>query len=183
VPAPRPADHDVRGEYPVAGHADGLAEQRLVPVRRPAGQAKPSVSGPGASRKFCTAGKIEPPSSSSGDAPSVRPRFDLSDAPSFPLPGSDLHEQLITAAAAVVRDAPLITSDQIAPAQLGLWNVPELWALSLLTQAGRTPGGDLDAARWTGLTLALIFTYTPPEGDDLRSHLLAHRATALRQPG
>jgi hypothetical protein len=115
-----------------------------------------------------------------GDAPSVKTSLDLSGAPSFPLPGSDLHERLITAAASVVRDAPLITADQIAPAGLSLWNVPELWALSLLAKAGRTPPGDLDAARWTGLTLALIFAYTPPDDDAQRSPLLA---TGLRYSG
>jgi hypothetical protein len=115
-----------------------------------------------------------------GDVPSVNPSLDPSGAPSFPSPGSDLHEQLITAAAAVVRDAPLITADQIAPARLSLWAVPEVWALSLLTQAGRTPPGDLDAARWTGLTLALIFVYAPPDDDDLRGRLLA---TGLQHPG
>jgi hypothetical protein len=115
-----------------------------------------------------------------GDVPSVNQGLDLCGAPSFPPPGSDLHEQLITAAVAVIRDAPLITADQIAPARLGLWAVPELWALSLLTQAGRTLPDDLDAARWTGLTLALIFVYAPPDDDDLRSRLLA---TGLQYPG
>lgn len=108
-----------------------------------------------------------------GDLPAGPSGLDLSDAPSFPPPGSGLHGQLIAAAEAVVRNAPLITADQIIPGQLGLWDVPELWALSLLTVAGRTLPGDLDAERWTGLTLALIFAYAPAEDDDLRARLLA----------
>jgi hypothetical protein len=99
--------------------------------------------------------------------------LDLGSAPSFPQSGSELHERLLDAAAAVLRKSPVITADQVDPARLGLFSVPELCALSLLSQSGRLDPGELDAARWAGLALALIFVPTAPGDRALRDRLLA----------
>jgi hypothetical protein len=98
-----------------------------------------------------------------GDPVSISTRLDLRGAPSFPEPGSPLHERLLLAAAAVLWDAPLITAADTDPAATGLSDVPELWALSLLADAGSPEPGDLDAARWAGLTRALACVYAAPE--------------------
>lgn len=50
--------------------------------------------------------------------------------------------------------------------------MPELWALSILTVAGRPETPELDAASWTGLTLALACVYAPPDDLDLHIRLI-----------
>jgi hypothetical protein len=99
--------------------------------------------------------------------------LDLSSAPSFPQPGSELHERLLDAAAVVLRKAPVITANQIDPARTGLFSVPELCALSLLIQSGHLDPDELDASRWAGLALALIFVPTAHGDRALRDGLLA----------
>ena len=106
-----------------------------------------------------------------GDQVAVPVSLDLGFAPSFPPSGSQLHERLIHAAAAVLRNAPVIEAGQIDPTRIGLFAVPELCALSLLITAGQ-PGPELEASRWAGLTLALIFVPTVPGDDSVRSHCL-----------
>jgi hypothetical protein len=115
-----------------------------------------------------------------GDNTEFDHRLDLSLAPSFPPPVSELHERLIAAAAAVLRDASLITADQIDPSRINLFVVPELWALSVLIQAGRPTPSELDTPRWAGLTLALTLIPAPPGDRDLHSRLLA---VGLRHSG
>src|SRR6266540_3881555 len=51
VIAARPTHDDVAGEHPVVGHADGLAEQRLAAVGRPAGEARPEALGASAEQE------------------------------------------------------------------------------------------------------------------------------------
>jgi hypothetical protein len=99
--------------------------------------------------------------------------LDLGSAPSFPRPGSELHGRLLDAAAVVLRKAPVITANQIDPARIGLFSVPELCALSLLIQSGHLDPDELDASRWAGLALALIFVPTAPGDRALRDGLLA----------
>jgi hypothetical protein len=108
-----------------------------------------------------------------GDEVAFDHSLDLSSAPSFPPAGSELHDRLIHAAAAVLRNAPVITADQVDPGRTGLLAVPELCALSLLTQSGHPGPGEMEASRWAGLTLALIFVPTMPGDRDLRNRLLA----------
>ena len=106
-----------------------------------------------------------------GDQVAVPVSLDLGSAPSFPPSGSQLHERLIHAAAAVLRNAPVIETGQIDPTRIGLFAVPELCALNLLITAGQ-PGPELEASRWAGLALALIFVPTVPGDDSVRSHCL-----------
>src|SRR6201999_1918971 len=40
VPSLRPADHDVPGQHPVVGHADGVPQQLLAAVGSPTGQTR-----------------------------------------------------------------------------------------------------------------------------------------------
>lgn len=60
-----------------------------------------------------------------GDDVAFDHSLDLTLAPSFPAPGSDLHQRLVLAASAVLRSAPLITADQIQPARMNLH--PDSW--------------------------------------------------------
>ena len=115
-----------------------------------------------------------------GDEVALPVSLDLSSAPSFPPPGSRLHERLIHAAAAVLQNAPVIADDQIDPTRIGLFTVPELCALGLLIQSGHPGPGELEVSRWAGLALALIFVPTVPGDGDLRNHLLA---TGLQHSG
>jgi hypothetical protein len=108
-----------------------------------------------------------------GDELAFDHSLDLSSAPSYPPPGSLVHDRLIDAAVAVLRNAPVITVEQINPARIDMAAVPELWALSLVTQSGHPCLGELEASRWAGLTLALIFVPTVPADRERRSQLLA----------
>ena len=108
-----------------------------------------------------------------GDDVAFDHSLDLTLAPSFPAPGSEFHQRLVLAASAALRKAPLITADQIQPARMNLLAVPELCALSLLAESGNLDPANLDADRWAGITLALIFVPTVPRDQGLRSQLIA----------
>lgn len=98
-----------------------------------------------------------------GDPVVLSTRLDLSCAPAFPAPGTDLFNRLALGAGAALRNAPLMTTADIDPARADLTGMPELWALSLLAEARLLEPGRIEPARWTGLTLGLLCISIAPD--------------------
>src|SRR5262249_40356738 len=64
--APGPTEHDMPGEDPIVGYADGIWQQLLAPVGSPAGSPARKPWAGAASRKFCITDKSESVAASSG---------------------------------------------------------------------------------------------------------------------
>src|SRR5271168_1840295 len=52
-----PSDHDVAGDHPVLGHADGRPQEWLAAVRSPAGETRPQSLGAGCQHKVLHGGE------------------------------------------------------------------------------------------------------------------------------
>src|SRR5271163_4840374 len=55
-----PSDHDVAGNHPILGYADGFPQQRLAAVRSPAGETRPQTLGAGGQHKVLHGGEDRP---------------------------------------------------------------------------------------------------------------------------
>ncbi|AQS71685.1 hypothetical protein B1H29_36980 [Streptomyces pactum] len=96
----------------------------------------------------------------------------VTQAPSLPAPGSDLHEELTRSALHVLVTAPAWNSQDMDPWGPNVTEVPELTALGFVSpDEAHTILGHHQAIRWAGWTVALA-TMTPRSQETAQHHTL-----------